>query len=291
MTKSWGDMNDDEEKTPHFTTMGPDGIKTITEFRTDDEGNKIKIVRKVKETKEVTRVHKAVVERRKWKKFGKAADAPPGPEPNVTYRSHEFINLQLRPRKEREEADNLNEEQRKKLAGKSSIVVCSYCKERGHFSLKCPKRGNIETKAVKAEVDPRSTRRADGSAATSSSDSSGRYVPPHRGSGGHTDRNREDEYSIRVTNISEDTTEDDLRYLFRRFGHTSRIYLAKDHTTQVSRGFAFISYISKEAAQAAIDTLDGHGYDNLILHVEFAKPREDRNEERKNPNWTMRGTK
>ena len=81
--------------------------------------------------------------------------------------------------------------------------------------------------------------------------------------------------TIRVTNISEDANEDDLRDLFRPFGHTSRVYLAKDRNTGASRGFAFISYLSRESAQMAIDKLNGYGYDNLILHVEFSKPREE----------------
>ena len=43
----------------------------------------------------------------------------------------------------------------------------------------------------------------------------------------------------------------------------------------------------------AIAKLNGHGYDNLILHVEFAKPRDPapvKTEERE-AGWTMRGTK
>jgi translation initiation factor 3 subunit G len=60
-----------------------------------------------------------------------------------------------------------------------------------------------------------------------------------------------------VTNLSEDTTESDLQDLFRRFGHTSRIYLAKDRQTFKSRGFAFVNFSEKSAGQAAIDKLNG----------------------------------
>jgi len=100
---------------------------------------------------------------------------------------------------------------------------------------------------------------------------------------------------IRVTNISEDTTENDLRELFRRFGTTSRIYLAKDKGTNQSRGFAFITYTSRADAQKAIDRLNGYGYGNLILHVEFAKPREEDGVKSQGAGnragWTMAGTK
>ena len=37
------------------------------------------------------------------------------------------------------------------------------------------------------------------------------------------------------------------------------------------QGFAFISYELKDYAQRAIDSLNGYGYDHLILKVEWAK--------------------
>jgi len=44
-------------------------------------------------------------------------------------------------------------------------------------------------------------------------------------------------------------------------------------TTGQSRGFAFVTYHSRSDAERAIEKLNGHGYDNLILQVQFAKPR------------------
>ena len=87
-------------------------------------------------------------------------------------------------------------------------------------------------------------------------------------------RKPRDENSIRVTNLSEDTREQDLQLLFRPFGPISRIYVAFDRDTGESRGFAFINFMYREHAQMAIDKLDGHGYDSLILRVEWAQPRE-----------------
>ena len=68
--------------------------------------------------------------------------------------------------------------------------------------------------------------------------------------------------------------EQDLSDLFGRFGHVQRIFIAKDRETGESRGFAFINFTRREEAQAAIDTLDGFGYANLILSVSWAAPRE-----------------
>jgi translation initiation factor 3 subunit G len=117
----------------------------------------------------------------------------------------------------------------------------------------------------------------------------------YRKPGDAQQREEDSSNQIRVTNISEDTTENDLRELFRRFGTTSRIYLAKDKGTNQSRGFAFITYTSRADAQKAIDRLNGYGYGNLILHVEFAKPREEDSVKTQGAGnragWTMAGTK
>eukprot|EP00911_Craspedida_sp_UC1_P001647 UC1_evm1s1247 len=87
---------------------------------------------------------------------------------------------------------------------------------------------------------------------------------------------RDDTITVRVTNLSENTREEDLRELFRPFGPIARVYLATDQETGLARGFAFINYHRKEDAQKAIDMLNGHGYDHLILNVEWAKPNKDR---------------
>ena len=94
--------------------------------------------------------------------------------------------------------------------------------------------------------------------------SSGKYVAP-RG-------DRDESNTLRVTNISEDAQEKDLQELFRRFGNLTRLYLAKDKDTGTSRGFAYVSYARREDAEKAMKSLNGFGYDHLILKVELAAP-------------------
>jgi len=50
-----------------------------------------------------------------------------------------------------------------------------------------------------------------------------------------------------VTNLSEDTREDDLRELCRRFGPIQRVFLAKDRHSGLSRGFAFVTFVYRYA--------------------------------------------
>merc|ERR1712137_703707 len=106
--------------------------------------------------------------------------------------------------------------------------------------------------------------------------SGGKYVPPSAraamAGGVKPERRMDDLNTIRVTNISENTTEADLQDLFKPFGPISRVYLAKDKETLQSRGFAFVSFVQRSDAQRAFDKLQGYGYDHLILKLEWAKP-------------------
>jgi translation initiation factor 3 subunit G len=74
-----------------------------------------------------------------------------------------------------------------------------------------------------------------------------------------------------VTNISEDTGENDLRELFGNFGRVARVYVGRDRETGVGKGFAFVSFEDKAIAQKAMEKVHGRGYDNLILNVQWSR--------------------
>lgn len=103
------------------------------------------------------------------------------------------------------------------------------------------------------------------------------YVPPHlRGRGGAGEKmggkfERDDLATLRVTNVSEFAEEQDLRDMFSRFGHVTRVFLAKDRETGRAKGFAFVSYADRTDAAKACEKMDGYGFGHLILRVEFAK--------------------
>jgi len=94
--------------------------------------------------------------------------------------------------------------------------------------------------------------------------------PGGSGFGGGRDRDRDDA-TLRVTNVSEFAEEEDLRDMFERFGRVTRVFLAKDRETGRAKGFAFVSYADRGDAERACAKMDGHGYDHLVLRVEFAQ--------------------
>lgn len=106
----------------------------------------------------------------------------------------------------------------------------------------------------------------------------GKYVPPSmrgaRGPGeamGRPGGSRDDMPTLRVTNISEDTQENDLRELFSTFGRIARVYVGRDRETGIGKGFAFVSFEEKSHAQKAMEKMHGRGYDNLILSVQWSR--------------------
>lgn len=275
-----------------------DGVKIVTEYKKDHKtAERIKVTKKVKVTKQTERLKKAVVDRREWAKFGNALDMRDkkvsdtyfntyqgigfGQE-GVTYMP-EPVTLDMTP-KAKAEAKKKPVEAK---TGPGSVVVCRICGMTGdHWTLKCPNKEKIASGRMKplegaatGAGAASATESQGGGGPEGAAPTKGAYVPPSlRGAGGarRTDIEnisyRDDTAALRVSNLSSDTGEDDLRQLFQPFGHISRVYVAKDRITGMSRGFAFVNFIRKEDAAVAMEKLAGYGYDHLILQIEWAKP-------------------
>ncbi len=79
-----------------------------------------------------------------------------------------------------------------------------------------------------------------------------------------------------VGNLSYSTTDDGLRAFFSEAGDVSEAEIVIDRATGRSKGFAFVTMATDEAAQKAINVLNGQPLDNRALRIDFAKPKEDR---------------
>jgi len=248
-------------------------------FPQRDEAGKItkKIVSKVQVTTEKQRVSKRVEERKKWKKFGSALRDNAEETFFTIYGEPFALEMKRRSANHYTEEDEDDSKLKNQICTqKKSVVVCTFCGEQGHFSLRCPKRSLIGGNSKPSEDS------GPGSRSSGPPGRPGRYVPIHmRGDRAGMGFQREKEHSLKVSNISEEATEDDLRDLFRRCGDTRSVYLARDKHTGRPRGFAYVRYAREEDAMKAIEMLDGYGYGNLILSVEKAKPREPRKDDGK----------
>ncbi|RUP49004.1 eukaryotic translation initiation factor 3 subunit G-domain-containing protein [Jimgerdemannia flammicorona] len=357
---SWADEVEEEEDSfaPQIFT-DENGIKTIIEYRLNDDGKKVKITRRIR-TKLITEhVNKAVAERKKWAKFGEERDKKPGPDMSTTTVG-ENVGLKLAstggkvcfwgcgaqgsvvvfigvvdlvfwsracglcwltnerwmmvgdmrellpeyyvcygaiwqdarlnhwngtlPRNRHVHADiaAATAEEDPDMALKAAIlknkkILCRICKG-DHFTTKCPYKGSLQPLDEIMEGKDATPDRA-ASPEPSTVTGPKKYVAPHMrgaGAGGSNTgesmgrEKRDDSATIRVTNLSEDVTENDIHDLFRRFGQIARVYLARDRETNVCKGFAFVSFQTKDDAGRALQAINGYGYDNLILRVEWA---------------------
>lgn len=83
-----------------------------------------------------------------------------------------------------------------------------------------------------------------------------------------------------VGNLSYSATEDDLRDLFTQVGTVKSVALIRDRNTGRSRGFAFVEMETQVEAEKAISTFNNTQFQERILKINLARPREDRGGDR-----------
>uniref|UniRef100_A0A668U7Q5 Eukaryotic translation initiation factor 3 subunit G n=1 Tax=Oreochromis aureus TaxID=47969 RepID=A0A668U7Q5_OREAU len=256
---------------PKETIKG--NIKTVTEYKIDDDGKKYKVIK----------LSNIILHSfQNWKKFGNSEYDAPGPNVATTTVSDDVF-MTFISSKEDLNAQDQDEDPMNKLKGQK-IVSCRICKG-DHWTTRCPYKDTLGpmqkelAEQLGLSTGDKEKAAAEPEPAQPAQSKTGKYVPPslrdggtRRGESMQPNRRADDNATIRVTNLSEDTRETDLQELFRPFGSISRIYLAKDKNTGQSKGFAFISFHRREDAARAIAGVSGFGYDHLILNVEWAKP-------------------
>lgn len=79
-----------------------------------------------------------------------------------------------------------------------------------------------------------------------------------------------------VGNLSFDATEDDVRGAFSAFGEVSSVHMVTDRDTGRPRGFGFVEMADSDAADQAIENLNGSQLSGRALTVNEARPRPER---------------
>ncbi|KZS93166.1 translation initiation factor 3, RNA-binding subunit [Sistotremastrum niveocremeum HHB9708] len=280
---SWADDVDNElEHSKVEDFVDENGIRTIIEYKTNEDGKKIKVTRKIKRTLRKSLVNHSVAERKTWAKFGGEKGNAPGPDRSTTTVGEEVF-LKLSVGNKSAEPEKTEEQVMKANLAKAGKVTCRLCKG-DHFTAKCPYKDSLAGLDELAAPADDTLAPLDGPMPGIGATAGGKYVPPSmragagRGAGESMYRsgNRDDLPTLRVTNVSEDTTDNDLRDLFGTFGRVARVYIGRDRETGIGKGYAFVSFEDRAVAQKAMDKVHGMGYDNLILNCQWSQPREQR---------------
>ena len=267
-------------------------------YHTNPEGKQTLTVRKIQKQLVSKTILTRVLNRRNIQKFGQCAGLPPGPEPGITSLG-DYVWLE--PPSQSENVSKIvttSVTSNANVPEKTMSVTCRNCLQPGHWTKDCKLAKNqnenspsISRNYVENDVDVTKKQCAlhfilgCGSCfgSKSGNQNSGRYVPPSLRDGQQTNGNQSNEVqqtespNVRIGNLDEDATENDLRNLFERFGDIKRVNIVKDKKTGESRGFAYLEFYDAVSAEKAVAQVNGHPYGNQILSVSISQPREREN--------------
>lgn len=269
--KAWADVEEDDVPLPDgqnqtgFTT-GPDenGIVTSVTYQERD-GGRYKVTKKLKKKEIQKRTNRQVTARLKIEPFGdEITDG--GIKATLDDEFFMEMNQQLKHKsigddeKFWEESINISEQLmaiNSKKKWDANMIRMDKIAEKEEQA-----KAEAATQVAQVTLPPRED---------------GRYVPPGMRNNARAEQDKaKEETTLRVTNLSEDVRDGDLQNLFSQFGRLARVFLAKYRDGEKegqSKGFAFVTFHDRKDAENAKNKLHGHGYDNLILQVNWAKPR------------------
>ena len=222
-----------------------DNEKHVIFYRKDENGKIYKHTKVYKLEKNVIKVPKKVAERRTWKKFGVSKELPPGPDTASTNRVFDEVFFEFTNNNKivDDKDDNTG------LFGNNNknVVTCKHCGG-NHWSMKCKHKSDKLNQNDNKPI----------------SNNNGKYVPKFKRNGEKPVNKNIN--TIRISNISDNADEQDIRDLFYNYGRITRLYYNQ-------KGFAFLTYSEKNACEKAIENVNGHPYDYLILSVEMAESK------------------
>lgn len=85
--------------------------------------------------------------------------------------------------------------------------------------------------------------------------------------------------NVYVKNIQTDSSDEEFRELFTKYGDITSASLARDQETGKNRGFGFVNFTTHEAAYKAVEELNGKDFKGQDLYVGRAQKKHEREEE------------
>lgn len=97
--------------------------------------------------------------------------------------------------------------------------------------------------------------------------------------------------NIYVKNIDSETTDDEFRALFEKYGEITSASIARDLDTGKNRGFGFVNYIRHGDASKAVEELHDKDFKGQNLYVGRAQKKHEREEELRKQHEAARAEK
>ncbi|KAL8949196.1 MAG: hypothetical protein Q9222_004673 [Ikaeria aurantiellina] len=97
--------------------------------------------------------------------------------------------------------------------------------------------------------------------------------------------------NIYVKNIESETTDDEFRALFEKYGEISSASIARDPESNKNRGFGFVNYIKHGDASKAVEELHDKDFKGQALYVGRAQKKHEREEELRKQHEAARAEK
>ena len=208
----WADDEEFDDPTalpPQTVTTNKDGTKTVTSYRFNDDGKRVKTTRRIRTTVVKEYVNPRVAERKAWVKFGLERGHAAGPSFDTTSVGENII---FRPsvtwKKDGKEEKKAGDDPKEKL--KNMKVKCRIC-DGEHFTARCPFKDTMAPMGESADAAAGGADLSDDGAPKEGGlgGGGGGYVPPHLRKGGAASTGermggkyeRDDLATLRVTNV------------------------------------------------------------------------------------------
>lgn len=230
-----------EGKPYFYKDMIDNGIHEVFEFKTNEKGEKVKVVKKIHKYTLIKKVSTAVINRKEtWKKFGKAIEKD---NDKCTFLSDNEVFMEPP-----EKVDNTKKVETPSDTDKNKIFEkkCAKCNEK-HWSRICPINENEKLKNSTPDKYLKSKETS---------------LPVE------VDKST----TVFINNLTKDIKEYDLYDLIISKNNSikiSKIYIPKEYNTDISKGIAFVMTKTKKHAENLISCLNNIGHNNLILKVSF----------------------